>query len=538
MPTNRSNYFNTPAAAAAAATATRATRATNNRVGYVQAGRLTRGYMCWRHMRFQHMREDDQHEQQLQRKSGIPTLVTNSASQRSIGNGKVRQMFDGRRRGVGIDRSHPLQPIVETRAQATHVMNKAYSTMNLRDKSLASDNNNNNSSCKYNARTTTNPLKPVVTRKTPPITNRTETNSQRPVAKAAPMRTKTMMTLKTTASSTTTETATRNTAAVARTTAAATTRATPSRTPTPTTSRGVTPPRTPTSPTSATRTTPFWNSSPKVSTSPTPPPKISTRRTTPPRTATSKAPTPPPRTPTAKTPTTPVTARLAGGRAAVVQPTTKTRQANQIVSPVSKIQMICQSEVQPAENFFFRKLLQSIMQPPAGTSSCRHCGRHFTTDRLAKHEEVCVRIMKTKRRIFDASKQRTKGTEQEKFNKNTTQQARQKPALSRVQSVYSSAAQQQGLSTGVKKSNWRKQHEEFIEAIRSAKQVQAHLKRGGKLSDLPPPPPSENPDYIQCQYCGRRFNPQAAERHIPRCATMIHNKPRRSGAQGPQKKRY
>lgn len=138
--------------------------------------------------------------------------------------------------------------------------------------------------------------------------------------------------------------------------------------------------------------------------------------------------------------------------------------------------------------------------------------------------------MSTKRKIFDASKQRVKGTDNEKYAKRQRQ-------MPRSQSTYSSAAQQQGLITGVKKSNWRKKHEEFIQAIRAAKQVQAHLARGGKLSDLPPPPPSENPDYIQCPHCGRRFNQQAAERHIPRCATMIHNKPRRSNPQAVAKKR-
>lgn len=29
-------------------------------------------------------------------------------------------------------------------------------------------------------------------------------------------------------------------------------------------------------------------------------------------------------------------------------------------------------------------------------------------------------------------------------------------------------------------SSWRQKHEEFIQAIRAAKQVQAHLKAGGK----------------------------------------------------------
>ncbi|XP_037294104.1 general transcriptional corepressor trfA isoform X3 [Manduca sexta] len=75
-------------------------------------------------------------------------------------------------------------------------------------------------------------------------------------------------------------------------------------------------------------------------------------------------------------------------------------------------------------------------------------------------------------------------------------------------------------------SSWRQKHEEFIQAIRAAKQVQAHLNAGGKLSDLPPPPPSENPDYVQCPHCNRRFNQGAAERHIPKCANYQFNKPK------------
>ncbi|GFR15174.1 hypothetical protein TNCT_529751, partial [Trichonephila clavata] len=37
-----------------------------------------------------------------------------------------------------------------------------------------------------------------------------------------------------------------------------------------------------------------------------------------------------------------------------------------------------------------------------------------------------------------------------------------------------------------KKSDWRKKHNDFIEAIRQAKMVQQHLAKGGKVSDLPP----------------------------------------------------
>lgn len=77
-----------------------------------------------------------------------------------------------------------------------------------------------------------------------------------------------------------------------------------------------------------------------------------------------------------------------------------------------------------------------------------------------------------------------------------------------------------------KKSNWRKKHEEFINNIRAAKIAQAHVAAGGKLADLPPPPPMDTSDYIQCPHCGRKFNEGAASRHIPKCATMMHNKPK------------
>lgn len=59
---------------------------------------------------------------------------------------------------------------------------------------------------------------------------------------------------------------------------------------------------------------------------------------------------------------------------------------------------------------------------------------------------------------------------------------------------------------------------------------------GGRLADLPPPPPSHNPDYIQCPHCGRNYAPNVAERHIPKCVN-IQAKPKpppsmaRTGAQ-------
>ncbi|EDW16184.2 zinc finger C2HC domain-containing protein 1C isoform X2 [Drosophila mojavensis] len=404
-------------------------------------------------MRFQQKTQEEQ-EQRRQELNQAVTASPRAATSRLIGNGKVRQMFDERRRGAGIDRSNPLKPIGDsTRTHSLqqqqpqqlqhqqHQITKGLSTMSLKEKpvsgrNLTSDSNNNNNSSssnnksnnnnnKYSAAGTlthANRLKPVITRKTPP-----KKEKEMPMrANSSPPSSARVKTFRSTAATATTRTAT------------------------------------------ATATTPTMQAA---------------------------------RSPNARAPLS--------GRGRVSAP--KGRQVKP-KSPVTKIQMDA--------------------APPEGTKTCRFCGRHFNIDRLAKHEDVCQRTMNTKRKIFDAAKQRVKGTDNEKYNK-----GQQKSNLSRSQSTYSSAAQQKGLKTGVKKSNWRKKHEEFIEAIRAAKKVQAHLARGGKLSDLPPPPPSENPDYIQCPHCGRRFNEQAAERHIPRCATMEHNKPRKNPPQPPVRNR-
>jgi len=60
-----------------------------------------------------------------------------------------------------------------------------------------------------------------------------------------------------------------------------------------------------------------------------------------------------------------------------------------------------------------------------------------------------------------------------------------------------------------------------MKAIRQLKSYQA---KGGKLSDLPPPPASNYDHYIECRHCGRKYAPDVAERHIPKCANII-NKP-------------
>ncbi|KAF5285600.1 hypothetical protein FQA39_LY16569 [Lamprigera yunnana] len=180
----------------------------------------------------------------------------------------------------------------------------------------------------------------------------------------------------------------------------------------------------------------------------------------------------------------------------------------------------------------------SAKQSPRGQSavtrddlqSCRYCNRRFMEDRLVLHESICAKTLKKKRKVYDATKHRVEGTDLESYTRKSNKSMLQKSLPTSTIANSKSKRQQdaQSCKTVVKKNDWRKKHEEFIGAIRAAKMAQAHIAKGGKLSDLPPPPPSENPDYVQCPHCGRKFNQSAAERHIPKCSSYQFNKPRGS----------
>lgn len=143
---------------------------------------------------------------------------------------------------------------------------------------------------------------------------------------------------------------------------------------------------------------------------------------------------------------------------------------------------------------------------------CSFCGRKFLSARLKKHMSICSKSQGSKRKTFDSSKARARGTDLEEFQQwKSSERPQNKPP---------------------RRNNWRQNHEAFIQTLRHARQVQQVLSKGGKVSDLPPLPPIENPDYTACPYCRRRFAPQVAETHIPKCKN-IKNRP----SLPPQRKR-
>uniref|UniRef100_W5MWQ8 Zinc finger C2HC-type containing 1C n=1 Tax=Lepisosteus oculatus TaxID=7918 RepID=W5MWQ8_LEPOC len=128
---------------------------------------------------------------------------------------------------------------------------------------------------------------------------------------------------------------------------------------------------------------------------------------------------------------------------------------------------------------------------------CTLCNRTFAAERLEKHRRVCEKMQNSRRKVFDSSKHRAKGTDLEQYinlkKKSTTPEV------------------------PPKRSTWRQKHEAFVRNVRQASEVQ---------EDLPPPPPTgDNPDYVPCPHCGRRFAPRPAERHIPLCQNLRSRPP-------------
>ncbi|KGL91093.1 Zinc finger C2HC domain-containing protein 1B, partial [Charadrius vociferus] len=141
---------------------------------------------------------------------------------------------------------------------------------------------------------------------------------------------------------------------------------------------------------------------------------------------------------------------------------------------------------------------------------CTTCGRRFAQDVLLRHDPICKKVFNKKRKPFSSLKQRLRGTEITTVKKQSPQKVQLK--LKHVICVFIFFRLQKQPE---KKSNWKQHHEDFINAIQSAKKVTKALKEGRPLP--PPPPPSINPDYIQCPHCSRRFNEAAAQRHIKFC---------------------
>nr|CRZ23088.1 Bm5523 [Brugia malayi] len=132
---------------------------------------------------------------------------------------------------------------------------------------------------------------------------------------------------------------------------------------------------------------------------------------------------------------------------------------------------------------------------------CEICGRNFVKNSLMKHEVICQKMVKAKRKVFDSGKQRATGSDITIDNVINARKEREKL----------------GGTFPRPKTSWREKHETFVNAVSTSKQTNNSLRADTPFSVVPK-------DYVKCEYCERSFNKAAAERHIPFCKTQQKKK--------------
>ncbi|KAE9034297.1 hypothetical protein PR003_g1403 [Phytophthora rubi] len=140
---------------------------------------------------------------------------------------------------------------------------------------------------------------------------------------------------------------------------------------------------------------------------------------------------------------------------------------------------------------------------------CHNCNRKFNIVSFQKHQKICAKVFSGQRKVFNMAAKRLGGTEAEKLAK----EAKTKNAGNGSRKTPLSAAEQPIKAKTA--ADWKQKSEMFRNAMKSSRDVSKALKEGKELPPVMPSAP--DPSLIQCEYCSRRFNDKAAERHINFC---------------------
>jgi len=149
--------------------------------------------------------------------------------------------------------------------------------------------------------------------------------------------------------------------------------------------------------------------------------------------------------------------------------------------------------------------------PSGPMSQCPVCERSFNSDRIAKHIGACEKAHKA-RKPFNAAERRQE-EEAIKAAKEAKRAAKRNPD-GKAKGAGAAAAAAAAKAPGAL-PKWKQQHLEFQNALKAGR---------GAPGDYIPVPVQDT--RVECPHCGRRFAEDVADRHIPKCANIVSNKPR------------
>ncbi|EER10644.1 conserved hypothetical protein [Perkinsus marinus ATCC 50983] len=130
---------------------------------------------------------------------------------------------------------------------------------------------------------------------------------------------------------------------------------------------------------------------------------------------------------------------------------------------------------------------------------CQQCGRSFNEESIGKHEGVCRKVFKEKRREFDIVANRLHGFEnKDQLIRKAMQEKRRGPQKA-------------------KPTKWKQQSEAFRAAIASCRSTDPYERQvaAAKFAELQAE--HERQHMVKCPHCGRTFHDEASKRHIPIC---------------------
>ena len=145
---------------------------------------------------------------------------------------------------------------------------------------------------------------------------------------------------------------------------------------------------------------------------------------------------------------------------------------------------------------------------------CPTCGRKFIEEALMRHQKVCKKVFVQKRKVFDI-----KAVRQEAI-KSELKDSDYRPAPSKAAPKKKAAAQAEDKpvgGAGSKAAKWKAQSEMFRAALRAAKGSDDGPSGSGSGAANAAAIMEQYDDRTECKWCNRKFNDEAATRHIPVC---------------------
>jgi len=128
------------------------------------------------------------------------------------------------------------------------------------------------------------------------------------------------------------------------------------------------------------------------------------------------------------------------------------------------------------------------------------CGRQFFEDVIEKHAKACAKVFQTKRKQFDMAQQRMTEEQQVALVK--------KPASKLNQTGQRKKENEQAIK-GIPK--WKRESEMLRAGMKKARGEELTWQETVAVAK------TEENDFVQCEFCLRKFSEKAAEKHIPFC---------------------